>query len=185
MHAFVHQDKDGSEWSVKYKSDGVYRDYVILEQILPKVPIKRKVPLIMLNPGSFNDEKAFKRDTTLRNIRKAFLNTGYVIEILNLFNRVNPNRENFSKLSLSEIEKNNILYDRLNTYPINTKVIIQWGKPQIFCKEKMEEFFKYLKIRNFVPFGIKNKDGTYRHPSRWHTDLKNFEKFRQKVINLL
>ncbi|MCK4550926.1 MAG: DUF1643 domain-containing protein [Candidatus Aenigmarchaeota archaeon] len=185
MNKFTHNDKNGSKWSVGYKSDGVYRDYVILEQILPKIPIKKKVPLIMLNPGSFNDEKGFKRDTTLRNIRKAFLNTGYVIEILNLFNKANPNREKFSKLSLYEMEKNNILYDRLNTYPPSTKIIIQWGKPQSFCKEKMEEFLEYVRKKSFVPIGIKNKDGTYRHPSIWYKDHKNFELFQQEVINQL
>lgn len=184
---FEHQDKDSSKWEVKYSGDKQYRNYVILKQIFPKVEIKRKVPLIMLNPGSFKDKGSFNRDATLRNVRKAFLGSGYIIEVLNLFNRINPNREFFSKLGVEEVNKNNPLENLYINYPERTKIIVQWGKPESDIEEyEMNRHLTLFKTNNFEVLGLKNKDGvTFRHPSKWNMNEENFILFRQQVINKL
>ena len=119
-------------WKINFEVFGHYRNYLILQQI--NIPIKRRIPLLMLNPGSFINKKSFAKDLTLRNVRRAFDNSGYEIEILNLFNYSEPKRKKL--INNEKLNYNNPLLERLSYYDEGTKVIIQWGKLESYANRR-------------------------------------------------
>jgi len=186
VHSFAYTPKDGSStWNVTFKSDGTYRDYVLLKQVRPQVQTRRKVPLIMLNPGAFKDVKGYARDFTMRKVREAFLNSGFVVEVLNLYNIAEPNQKKLIAMDDTIRNKDNPLFSVLDTYEKGSKVILQHGKMHDRFKEREREVLEYIDDRGLVPIGLLNNDGTsYRHPRSWILPEVTV-KFRDGVLGRL
>ncbi len=174
-----------TRWLVKFDGDGIYRHYVLLRQLSPAVDIKKRVPLVMLNPGAFRDQRGFARDFTMRKVREAFLHSGYEVEVLNLFNRAEPQQDKLLRMDDQMRNKNNPLYTRLETYPRGSKIILQWGKLDESFVPHCEQLLQFLEQHKLISLGLKNKDGvTYRHPRSWITpDV--LKAFQRDIIALL
>ena len=185
---FPYSPKNNPEiaWNISYdiSNDKYYRNFVLLKQISPQVKMKKTVTLVMLNQGSFHNEESLKRDKTLEYLRKAFFNSGYIIEILNLFNRCEPKKKNLALMNESDRNRNNMIEERLRTYNKGDKVIIQWGKlnKEAFVKraEKIQEVIEEIGLINI---GFKEESGCYfPHPMRWNF-INGHKRFKDEVIS--
>lgn len=186
MSGFIYTQKNNKSisWEVEFETsdDRHYRNYVILKQHSPDIKSKGRIPFIMMNPGSFDNEQTFGKDATLRNIRNVFLNTGFEIEILNLFNICEVDLNKLSKSSDSERNKNNPIERRLNECNIWDKVIIQWGKlDKDFKKKRSDEILDIIDNKGLIPHGLKSSDGIYYHPRYWPR-VNGFNRFKEEII---
>lgn len=186
--SFTYTPKNNSNqsWYISYhcSKDKCYRNYVLLNQ--KDTDIKLTVPLIMLNPGSFDSSDTFGRDTTLRIIRKAFLNSHCRVEILNLFNVCQVNMKRLADMSENERNKENPILERLNRYKEGNKVIIQWGKldKYRFAVERSKAILQYIIEKELVPIGLQAEKGYYYHPRRWYF-VNGIARFKEEIISKL
>ena len=175
-------------WNIKYETsnDECYRNYVLLRQINPPIKLKKSIPLIMVNPGSFDNEASFGKDTTLRKIRLAFLNSGYEIEILNLFNICEVDLKELKRMNDSKRNNNNPIKDRLKNYHRGEKVIIQWGRLDkfAFARIRANEILNHIDNIGLKCIGLKSEKGFYYHPRYWNF-INWRQTFKEDVISEL
>jgi len=184
MKEFDYQSNSGDVWKIRYKSDGKYRNMVLMKQIRPEIKDKGRFLVIMLNPGSFNDEKGFARDFTLRKLRQVFLNTGYEIEIVNIYNYCEPKKEKLSELDPSVLSNKNPMLRNILRFNEGDKVLIAWGKLDSDASIIAQEIINKIKKQKLVPIGLMTKDGkSYSHPRSWLTKEK-VEKVRKLIVTI-
>ncbi len=174
------KDKNSSKWVIEVEWHGDYRDSVILKQ--KDCNNGKMVMVIMLNPGRFkNDKDKIYGDSTLRHIREAFENSGYILKILNLFNLSQSSRKKFDDTP-NYIKNDKNLIDK-DEFKKQTKkvVILQWGKiKEDYTKNRRDEILSLIKKLGLKEIGLKNKDGSYSHPSHWKPN--KIKEFREKIL---
>ena len=137
----------------------------------------------MLNPGRFkNNKDKIYTDSTLRHIRKAFENSGYTLEIVNLFNLSQSSLNEFEE-SPNDIknDKENPIEDRLKKLTKKDIVLLQWGKiKKDYAKNRRDRILLLINELGSIVMGLKNKDGSYSHPSHWKPN--KIKEFREKIL---
>ena len=176
---FTHKRKEGHTWVAEVGWHDNYRDYVILKQ--KDCSNGKIVTIIMHNPGRFkNNKDEIYTDSTLRHIRKAFENSGYTLEILNLFNLSQATLKKFKETS-DEIKNNCNPLEEILKQPTGRKiVVIQWGKPKTYSQKRQQEVYSLIEKNGLNAIGLRNKDGSYSHPSHWKPD--KIKEFREKIL---
>jgi len=152
-----------------------------MRQLLPAVAFRGRIPIVMLNPGSFTDGKSFARDTTLRHVRKAFLNSGFEIEILNLFNIAEPKKKKLAKLGRNRRNNKNPILKRLGKYGKGSKVLIQWGKLDEDVFAHANDVLDFVEKKKLEIVGMKNDNDIYVHPRAWNFG-NFFGRFRKEIL---
>ena len=173
-------DKSSPEWVAEVEWHGNYRDYVILKQ--KDCNNGKTIIIIMLNPGRFkNNKDETYTDSTLRHIRKVFENSGYTLEVLNLFNLSQSSRKKFDEAP-NEIKNNENPIDEDGLKKQTNKVVIlQWGKiKDDYTKNRRDKILLLIKELGLKEMGLPNKDGSYSHPSHWKPG--KIKEFREKIL---
>lgn|SRR3989338_563724 len=171
-------------WKIVYDVSGKYRNWVILEQKDQNIEIKKKVPLIMFNPGSFSNENNFREDKTFQTLLKMFLNSGHQIEVLNLFNISEKNKKKLRLMDDDIRDNENPIIDKLKMYKVGDKVVIQWGKLEKYAEAKAKLVFGTINKVGLQELGLKKENRFYYHPLRilWESKINDF---RQKILSQL
>lgn len=178
---FKHLKKDAEDsWEIYVKWHEVYRDYVLMKKI--RVQPSKRIPIIMLNPGRFLNEKGqIYSDTSLRNIRYAFMETNYEIEVLNLFNLCDSNSVRFVNRKELKDYRNPLLEWLKDTK--SHIVLTQWGNLCKFDKwvgDKEKEVLDCINQQKLKRIFLSNKDGSCSHPVRWKKDI--IAKFQKTIL---
>ena len=170
------KDKSSPKWVVEVEWHDNYRDSVILKQ--KDCNNGKTIILIMLNPGRFkNNKDEIYTDSTLRHIRKAFENSGYTLEIFNLFNLSQSSLNNFEKAPNEIKNDKNPIEGRLEKLTKKGVVALQWGNiKKDYAKNRRDRILLLIKELGLREMGLKNQDGSYSHPSHWKPNkIKEFQ----------
>tara|TARA_B100000315_G_C14571455_1_gene585762 strand:- start:639 stop:1193 length:555 start_codon:yes stop_codon:yes gene_type:complete len=172
----------GTIWKITYDTSGNYRNWVILEQKSQNIQIKKKIPFIMFNPGSFNNEENFSKDKTFQTLLKMFINSGYQIEVLNLFNISEKDKKKLRMMQDCIRDNGNPIIGKLKRYQEGDKVVIQWGKLEKYAEAKAKLVFNTIKKASLQEIGLKKDNRFYYHPLKilWENKISEF---RQKILS--
>lgn len=179
------QKKEGkTQWEIEFEVIGNYRNFVLMKQIDSTIDKQKVVPVIGLNPGTFRSEETYGGDTTLKILRKIFENSGYGIEVLNLYSIIEPEPEKLKLIDESNRNKSDYLKKRLKQYSQNTKIIMMCGKPIDYNTQNRFDEIKGMIDENNV-LGWSNKTNEfYYHPIYLQRSKKVLE-FRQRILSKL
>jgi hypothetical protein len=171
------------QWKIKFEVVGNYRNLVLMKQM--EYPIDLGfIPVIGLNPGTFKSESTFGRDTTLRILRDIFVNSGYGIEVLNLYNFIEPNSKKLKLIDNDKRNNSNPIEHRLKRYYPNSKVIVICGKPlDNYTKNRLSEITEIIGKDNII--GMLNKTHEFYYHVIYLRRSKKLAEFKQKVLSEL
>ena len=171
------------QWKIKFEVVGKYRNFVLMKQIEHPIDLGF-IPVVGLNPGTFKSESTFGKDTTLRILRNIFVNSGYGIEVLNLYNFIEPNPKKLKLIDNDKKNNNNPIEHRLKQYYPNSKVIVICGAPfDDYTKNRFCEVTEIIGKDNII--GMPNKTHEFYYHAMYLQRSKRLLEFKQKVLSEL
>ena len=170
------------QWKIKFEVVGNYRNFVLMKQM--GHPLIGFIPVVGLNPGTFKSEGTFGKDTTLRILRNIFVNSGYGIEILNLYNFIEPDPKKLKLIGNDKRNDNNPIEHRLKQYYPNSKVIVICGAPiDDYAKNRFCEITEIIGKDNII--GMSNKTHEFYYHVMYLQRSKKLQEFKQKISSEL